>query len=133
MPYPRTATLVIGKQKLAGCAGEAASLLHGDWQVWTIGGNAVVPQSAPTLSFDPDGSIHGNASCNRFFGRFVLTGESLSISGTGTSRMMCEQPVMDQEQNLLKALSSVHRFEAVSKDEIRFLGGDDQALFVVRR
>jgi heat shock protein HslJ len=133
MPYPKTATVTLGERTLAGCAGEPASLLHGDWRIGDIGGNAVVAQSEPTLSFDLDGSIHGNASCNRFFGHFTLTGEGLSISETGASMMMCDQPLMDQERSLLKAFEAVHRFEVASNGQVRLLGGDDRPLVTIRR
>lgn len=133
MPFPKTATVVLNNQTLAGCAGEPAALLHGDWKIKEIGGKAIAAQSAPTLAFEPDGGIHGNGSCNRFFGRFTLTGEGLSISQIGASMMMCEQPLMDQERSLLKALESVQRFETVSHGHVRLLGSDKQPLVVLER
>lgn len=133
MPFPKTATVILNGQTLAGCAGEPASLLHGDWKIKEIGGKTVAAQSAPTLAFDPDGGIHGDGSCNRFFGRFTLTGEGLSISQIGASMMMCEQPLMDQERSLLKALESVQRFEAVPGGQIRLLGSDKQPLVALDR
>lgn len=133
MPYPKAATVMLGGRTLAGCAGEPASLLHGDWRIGEIGGKAIVAQSEPTLSFGLDGSIHGNGSCNRFFGHFALTGEGLTISETGASMMMCDQPLMDQERSLLKAFESVRRFEVGSKGQIRLLGEDDRPLVLVQR
>lgn len=133
MPYPKTAAVVLGNRKLAGCAGEPASLLHGDWRIEGIDGSAILAESKPSLFFDPDGSINGNASCNRFFGHFTLTGEGLSISETGASMMRCDQPLMDQERALLATLQSVRRFEVVATGHIRLLGDDDRTLVSIRR
>lgn len=128
MPYPKTATVVVGDRKFAGCAGEPASLLHGNWLVKRIAENAVVVGSEPFLAFGPDGSIHGNGSCNRVLGGFVLTGEGLTISETGASMMMCDQPLMDQERKFLDTLEAVRRFEVASTGQLRLLGKDGQAL-----
>ncbi|UVK42901.1 META domain-containing protein [Mesorhizobium sp. AR07] len=128
MPYPNTATVMMGDRKLAGCAGEPADLLHGDRPVEMIAGKALVAGSQPTLAFDQGGSVHGNGSCNRFFGKFTATGEGLTISETGASMMMCDQPLMDQERNLLAALEAVRRFEVASTGQLRLLGKDGQTL-----
>lgn len=133
MPYPKTATVVLGDLKLAGCAGEPADLLLGDWQVDEIRGKTNVAGSKPTLAFDPDGRIHGNGSCNRFFGGFTLTGEGLTISETGASMMMCEQPLMDQEHNLLKALEAVQRFEVTQEGHVQLLDHEGQKLVSLRK
>ena len=128
MPYPKTATVMMDDRKLAGCAGEPADLLHGDRPVEMIVGKALVAGSQPTLAFDSGGSIHGNGSCNRFFGKFTVTGEALTISETGASMMMCDQPLMDQERGLLGALEAVRRFEVASTGQLQLLGKDGQTL-----
>lgn len=128
MPYPKSATVTVDGRKFAGCAGEPASLLHGDWLVKRIAGKDLVAKSEPTLSFGPDGSIHGNGSCNRVFGSFALTGEELRISDMGASMMMCDQPLMDQEREFLGALEAVRRFEVLPTKQLRLLGKDGQTL-----
>ncbi|MDX8533152.1 META domain-containing protein [Mesorhizobium sp. VK25A] len=133
MPYPQTATVILGDRKFEGCAGEPGDLLHGDWLVDEIREKATVEGSKPTLAFEPDGRIHGNGSCNRFFGNFALTGEALTISETGAAMMMCDQQLMDQERNLLKALGSVHRFEALQTRRVQLLDKDGQRLVSLRR
>ena len=122
MPYPKTVTLALSERTLAGCGGDPASLLHGDWKIDAIGGKTIVEKSAPSLAFEPDGSIHGNGSCNRFFGSFALSGEGLKISETGASMMLCDQPLMDQERALLAAFDGVARFEVVSPGQVHLVG-----------
>ncbi|WP_436819433.1 META domain-containing protein [Neorhizobium sp. DT-125] len=125
MPHPKTITLVVGKRHLTGCGGDPASLLHGDWKIDAIGGKATVGKSEPTLTFEPDGRIHGNGSCNRFFGGFTLSGEGLKLSETGASMMLCDQPLMDQERALLAAFDGVIRFEVVSPGHVQLVGTND--------
>lgn len=133
MPFPRTATVEIGGRKLSGCAGEPAALLHGDWRIEEIGGAAVVADSTPALSFDAERGISGNASCNRFFGQFVLTGEGLRISHIGSSMMMCEDPKMKQERALLTALESVRGFKIGPAGQLLLIGDKGETLVRARR
>lgn len=133
MPFPKTVTVVIGDRKLEGCGGEPANLLHGDWLVEEIDGKAIVAKSEPTLAFEPNGRVHGNGSCNRFFGSFSLTGEGLKISETGASMMLCDQPLMDQERNFLKALEASRRFEVASAQQLRLLGEDGRVVLSLRK
>lgn len=133
MPHPKTATVTFGDRSFKGCAGDPASLLHGDWRIEAIGGKRIVKGSKPTLTFDPAGRIHGNGSCNRYFGSFKLTGEGLTISETGASMMMCEPPLMDQERALLKGLEGVARFKATPSGRLHLLGGDGRIAASLRR
>lgn len=124
MPYPNTVTLVGGERRLSGCGGDPVSLLLGDWRIDAISGKAIVEKSKPTLTFAPDGRIHGNGSCNRFFGGFILSGEGLKLSETGASMMLCDQPLMAQERALLAAFDGVTRFEVVSPTQVQLFGTD---------
>ena len=110
MPFPSAVSVEADGIKYAGCGGEPATLLHGDWIVEKIGGSPVREKTEVSLSFSDDGEVSGSASCNRYFGGFVLTGEGLSIKDAGSTMMMCDQPVMDQEAAFLKALKEVSRF-----------------------
>lgn len=111
MPHPQSVTVEVGDQRLEGCGGEPAALLHGDWTVVEIGGSPIVEGSDVTLTFTEGGEINGGASCNRYFGGFALTGESLTITNQGATMMMCEQTLMDQEGLYLSILEAVTGFE----------------------
>jgi heat shock protein HslJ len=133
MQHPKTATVVIGDRRLTGCGGEPAALLHGDWRIEEIGGTAIVAGSEPTLTFEPDGRIHGNGSCNRFIGSFSLSGEGLKFSPAGASMMACDQPLMDQEHTLLKAFEAIHRFEVGPEGRLRLIGDKGGTLVSLRK
>lgn len=110
MPFPKTVGVALGEREHAGCGGDPASLLRGSWSIDQIAGEEVVVESQPTIDFG-DGQISGNGSCNRYFGSFALTGESIKISDLGSSMMACDQPLMQQETLLLSILRETSRFD----------------------
>jgi heat shock protein HslJ len=53
------------------------------------------------------GQVNGNASCNNYFGSYVVDGDALTIGPMGTSMMLCQPPaLMAQESAYLGALES---------------------------
>jgi heat shock protein HslJ len=132
MPFPKSVAVELGADSYAGCGGEPASLLHGTWKVTAINGEAPMPGTEPSISFDEDGKVSGAASCNRFFGTFTLTGEGLSFGQLGASMMMCDEPVMAQERAVLDTLESAIGF-AVADDGSLTLNGSDGRTIVASR
>ena len=133
MPFPKTVAVVMGDQNFIGCGGESLSLLLGDWQVEEIGGQGVIIESEASVAFDLDGSLHGNSSCNRFFGGFALTAEGLTISDIGGTRMACDPGRMEQEQRFFSALEAVRRFESLPDGRLRLIGEDGRAVVSARK
>lgn len=131
MPFPKTVAVDLGKRKYAGCGGDPASLLRGNWSIEEIAGNAAVAESQPTIDFG-DGKVSGNGSCNRYFGSYALTGEGMKISGLGSSMMACEPPLMEQEGLLLRLLQDVSRFD-IKPDGRLVLHGTDGKSVVAKR
>lgn len=126
MSFPRTAIVAIGDRQFTGCGGESVALLHGDWRITAIGATPVIATSEPTMTFSPDGKISGNASCNRYFASFNLTGEGLSFSEAGATMMACDQPLMSQESQLLAALETITGFEITPSNQLNLIGADGQ-------
>lgn len=116
LPHPATVALETGDQVLQGCGGAPLALLTGvEWQVETIGGDALAENTTVTLYFDKDGTVSGSAGCNRFFASFTLSGEGLAIGHAGSTMMACDGPVMEQERQFLNTLGSVSLFD-ISED-----------------
>lgn len=132
MPHPKTVVVKLGEQTYSGCGGNPASLLQGEWLIDEIDGRAIVAKSQPSIDFGPDGKLSGNGSCNRYFGPYVLSGEGLKISDLASSRMACEQPLMDQEALLLKSLQETSRFE-INGEGVLVLRGGNGVSVVARR
>jgi heat shock protein HslJ len=129
MPHPQSVTVVLGEQTLTGCGGEPASLLHGaEWTAVSIDGKPLVAGSKPTLSFAPDGRLTGHSSCNRYMTQYTLSGEGLAIGQPAGTRMMCEAPLMDQEQAFLSALSSTQGFAIAADGSLLLRTGDGRTV-----
>jgi heat shock protein HslJ len=111
MSYPASVSVEIGAEKFVGCGGDPASLLHGEWLVEKIDGKPVVKESRASFNFGVDNQLSGNSSCNRYFGAYALSAEGLSVSELGSTQMMCDQPVMDQEVRFRGMLRAINRFE----------------------
>lgn len=133
MPHPSTVTVEIGDQRLNGCGGEPATLLHGDWSVTAIGGKPILDGSEVTLTFNDDGMLSGGASCNRYFGGFALTGEGLTITSPGASMMMCDAPLMEQERLYLDILTATTGFEIGPGGSLVLSAGDGRTITATRK
>ena len=81
-----------------------------EWEVtgYNNGRQAVVSPKAGshlTLMFQ-DGKVSGSSGCNSFHGSFKVSGKALTIHPLATTRKACEDALMVQEQEFLKALQS---------------------------
>jgi heat shock protein HslJ len=66
-----------------------------------------------TIQFGADGSVSGSSGCNRFTGMYQTSGTSLMFGPLATTRMACEQAIMDQEQAFLAALAATKSYRIV--------------------
>jgi heat shock protein HslJ len=133
MPFPKAVVVTIGEQARVGCGGDPLSLLVGDWRVEAMSGAPLIAGSETSLAFDLDGSMHGNASCNRFFGGFSLTGEGLTLSPGGATMMACDTGLMEQEQKFLAALEQVSRFESLPDGALRLVDVEGATVLTLRQ
>jgi heat shock protein HslJ len=133
MPHPKTVEVVLDDRTLHGCGGEPADLLEGPvWVVEDIARGGIIDSSRVTLNFGTDGRLWGRASCNNYTGEFALTGESLTLSPSATTRMACAPSLMNQEKKFLGLLARVQRFE-VDQTGALILHTDDGLSILARR
>ncbi len=85
-------------------------LVGAEWVIEDIAGRGVVDNTHASLEFAPDGSIAGNASCNRFFGKYTLKDYILSIEPGGSTMMACPEAIMDQESRVLEMLPKIKSY-----------------------
>lgn len=88
-----------------------ASSLAGSWQALAInnGKQAVVSVAngtTVTAVFGSDGTLTGNDGCNNYNSTYKTDGNKITIGAVSTTRMACEQAVMDQETAYLNALAN---------------------------
>ena len=98
-----------GTEILVYAAG-SANPLEGDWNVtgYNNGKEAVVSPivgTELTATFTGD-QVSGSAGCNQYNGSYTLNGDQVTIGPLATTRMACEQDVMDQEAAFLTALQT---------------------------
>jgi heat shock protein HslJ len=77
------------------------------WQAEEIEGTGVLDHAPSTIVFDAGQKIAGRAGCNRYFGTFEQSGDTVTIKPAGSTRMACPPDVMDQEGKFLSALEKV--------------------------
>ncbi len=116
----------------AGCAGLSAApapvLVGTEWRLESLGGKDLPASSQASLTFPESGRVAGNASCNRFFGTYTQTGQKLSFSQMGSTRMACIGPAAEQETRYLAALQKTTGFEVEGGRLILRLSGQEPPL-----
>lgn len=121
MSYPQQVTLHYQSGVMQGCGGNTERLLQGaTWHVTHINEQMIDSTAGDTgpaqIQFLANNNIAGNSGCNRFFGRYALTGETLTLNNIGSTRMACPEGMMARETTLLKILQSVDRFSFEESD-----------------
>jgi heat shock protein HslJ len=91
-----------GMPQLAGTMWSATAVNNGKGGVTSrVGGTTL------TLVFGADGTLSGTAGCNNYTGGYEVTGGSVRFPAAfASTRKMCAEDVMDQEQAFFRALSA---------------------------
>ncbi|WP_416885279.1 META domain-containing protein [Marinospirillum sp.] len=126
MPHPYsvsiTPTHTDGDAQLQGCGGDPLSLLVGRWQ------EANAEQKPLEVTFTSEGQVYGFSGCNRFSGRFTLSGESLTFLPLASTRMACAEPAMTREQDFYQRLNQVNGFDLDSEGRLHLLSSERRTL-----
>jgi heat shock protein HslJ len=105
-----------------------ACITDTEWTLVSYGSKSnpqkVLPNIKATATFR-EGKVIGIASCNNYFTSYEVDGSSLRItSPIGTTLMMCEEDVMQQESAFLGALETSKSYKiSENRLEIEFNGG----------
>jgi heat shock protein HslJ len=104
-------------------ADEQAERVYGQtWIAEEVAGRPIASGVEPSLVFNPDGKVTGNAGCNGYFGSVIIDGEAMSFGNLGATRKLCPEPTMTQEGNLLQALDSTRGYR-LEQDGLELLDG----------
>ena len=90
----------------------AAQLQTTYWKLTALGSTPVnVADSTrePHIILQPDSKVNGSGGCNRMFGSYEVSGDALTFSGIGSTKMAC-QDGMDTETSFLPALQRVAKY-----------------------
>ena len=120
------ATLLLA---MTACGGSQTKNQPLEGTSWKLSRMETIPASAIeaeadafTLEFNAaDTMVAGRTNCNRFFGKYALSGQSLKFENLGMTRMAC--PDMAYEDAFVKMLSEVDRY-AVAGQELKLYGED---------
>lgn len=99
------------------------------WRPSHIGEMTLADDVELYLQFETKGDLTGFAGCNRFFGSYELTDNTLNIGPLGATRMACPPDVTAFEFSFLEALQSA---ATVTRAETRIAIRNDKGLITVR-
>lgn len=116
----RRAVLVImaGVLALGACAEGAQNDPTGrTWQLATLGGSPALDGTIVDLTIDGD-TVSGTTGCNTYNGAAAVGDDGSMTLGPefAVTFMACEEPVMDQEQGLLTALTRVTSYQMAAEE-----------------
>ncbi len=109
----------------AACASSAPqNALSGTrWAVESIGG---APAAGATIEFSAE-RVAGAGGCNRFFGGYAVSGESISFNDVGSTRMACAPEIMARETAFFGVLNSAQRYARIG-DRLEITASDGAVL-----
>ena len=87
---------------------------------------AVLEGSEITAEFDSaEGTVHGSAGCNSYFGSYEVDGETITFGPLGSTMMACSEPegIMEQELAYLAALGSAVTYY-IEGDKLELVDAD---------
>lgn len=124
-------TLLILSLAISACSAqrseEPAASLIGAWKLTSYG-----PASSPTpaaedteagLTFNEDGTVAGNSGCNGFGGNYTVEGDQITFSEIVSTLIACEEPLMSQEEAVLKVLTDVTSYR-IEGDTLRLTNNE---------
>ncbi|WP_452225640.1 META domain-containing protein [Lacinutrix chionoecetis] len=98
--------------------------LSGDYTITVVKDSKNISEPL-TISFDDKtNKVSGYSGCNRFFGTFKITDNTISLSELASTKKMCRGESNTLEQNMLKALNSTTHF-TLEAGELLLKQGDN--------
>lgn len=112
------------------------SAITGNWRLVSMTESALPTPMLPasdielTAEFAGD-RLSGSGGCNRFMGSYQTEGDQLSIAPLASTRMACEETILNQETKYLLALQGAQRYE-VNNEELQIFYQTEQESGILR-
>ena len=105
----------------------SADLAGGHWRPSTITTESLAPETPIYVAFSDDGKVTGFGGCNRFFGGYTVSGNSIKIGPLASTRKGCPDTLGECgfDAGEIKALQEAETFQQT--DEALVLFGPDGA------
>ncbi len=113
---------------LAGCASKPVPETDQTYRIEWIGERPLIDYSHVTLTLDGNGRAYGSAGCNHWFASYTLEGDKLTFGHPGSTRKMCAEGLMEQEQHFLKMLGEIQRWDITDEGELRLWPASGRAM-----
>jgi heat shock protein HslJ len=89
---------------------QSAPLAGSEWRPTEIAGVGIPEETEIFVRFE-DGEVKGNGGCNRFFGSYKIVGGAIAFGPIASTKMLCPDPVQENESHLFKVLSQATGFQ----------------------
>lgn len=99
-----------------------------EWTLERLGDQAV--EIPVTLQFDEAGALAGLGGCNRYNSRYTLSGTAITLQPVVSTRMACDDAVMQIETAYFAALEAVERVEQIGSRLILSTADGQSLVFV---
>jgi heat shock protein HslJ len=106
--------------------------IEGTWHIEVANGQPVIDYSPAQLTFEAEGKLTGNNSCNNFFGSYVLSGQSLQLQPAGSTMKACVDALMAQEQRVMQAMPDISQGK-LSKGKLLLQDTDNKTLLILSK
>lgn len=83
--------------------------LIGNWHVENIQGRPTIDYSPAQLSFNRDGTLSGNNSCNSFDGLYQIDELTLQLQPVKHTERACIDPLKRQENGFMTAMKNISK------------------------
>ncbi len=132
--YPSQVRLTLNGDSYQGCGGDPLRLFRGaEWRVERLQAQGIIDRSRVTLQFLDQRRLAGQASCNRFTGRYQLLEDGgIDISDLALTRMACASSLMAQEDHFVSALERATRIRIGKGGELLLSTADKELLSAVQ-
>lgn len=115
-----------GKSEAEQAAPDGDPLAGTAWELQFVRRTSALPDVTVTAEFK-EGRIGGKASCNQYFASYEVQGDSLRIGPAGVTKMLCPEPVMEQEDLFLAFLQDAKTFR-IRDGRLEIFRSDGEAL-----
>jgi heat shock protein HslJ len=106
------------------------NLLTGTWNVLVMRKQARMDPdqlNTITLTLNPDSTFTGQASCNKFWGKFSLKGTSIKFNNITSTKMTCDK--QEEENSLLRLLQNTVSNYTVTSSKLLLRDGSSNVVF----
>ena len=103
----------------------SADLSGGQWRPSAINAEGIAAETRIYVAFSEDGKVTGFGGCNRLFGGYTVSGDSIKIGPLASTRKGCPD-TLNLEVEFFKALQEAVTFEQTEEALVLFGPGGDK-------